>query len=229
MSDTLRLEGFAESLKSRRIYCVGTPNLLPALVRSRISIVDTEVAHRGRKVLFIQDGNSNAAWLLRMKWDAVIVLKDSQDLRLGLTYVINAGRPTRLVWAASTEPQASVFAHLAKCEGLTLIGLGSAQPISQEWEAVFCTHDTTVQTVEQLLLSRLGSQVMDKYNLHSVMKEIQASEVGLVWASIGDSDKRGTLYWFDPAEGFMTSLYSPQEAADLSRSLADSVVGFGAR
>ena len=54
-ADVLRLEGFAENLKSKRLYCVGSPNLLPALIRSRIEIVDGEVAHRGRKVLFVQD------------------------------------------------------------------------------------------------------------------------------------------------------------------------------
>lgn len=229
MSDTLRLEAFDEHLKSRRLYCIGSPNLLPALVRSRMSMVDTEVAHRGRKVLFLQDGNPNSAWLLRMKWDAVIVLKDAQDLRLGLTYVINTSRPTRLVWATNSEPQSAVFAHLAKCEGLTLIGLGSTVPSSQEWEAVFFSHDTGVDVVEPTILARMGAQILDKYNLDSIMKEIRASEVGLVWASIGDSDKRGTLYWFDPSEGFMTSLYSPQEAAELMRSLADSVMGFRAR
>jgi hypothetical protein len=56
------------------------------------------------------------------------------------------------------------------------------------------------------------------------MKEIQASEVGLVWSSIEETDANGGLYWFDPAEGAGgSSLYTSQEAADILRSVADSL------
>ena len=219
----VRLEGFAENLKGHRIYCVGTPALLPALVRSKLAILDTEVAHRGRKALFIHEGSAYATWLLRMKWDAVFVIHDSNDLRLGLTYATNTQKPTRIVWAGG-EPTAQVFALLSKVEGLTLIGFGATHPTSTDWQAIFWTHDVPLETIEPCLHYRLGPALASQYNLRSVLKEIQASEVGLAWSSIGDTDRRGSLYWFDPAEGAAgTALYSPAEAADILRSIADSL------
>jgi hypothetical protein len=160
-----------------------------------------------------------------MKWDAVFVLKEALDLRLGLTYISNAQKPVRLVWAGA-EPASSVFQHLSRVEGLTLISLGINVPNHPDWwDAVFWTHDTSLESIEPFLLYRLGAATMGKYNLNSVMKEIKASEVGLVWSSIGESDKSGSLYWFDPAEGGGGTLYTRQEATDILRSVADSIAG----
>lgn len=220
----VRLEGFAENLKGHRLYCIGSPALLPGLVRSRLAILDTEVAHRGRKVLFLSDATPHAAWLLRMKWDAVFVIHDMNDLRLGITYVTNAGRPVRLVWAGPTEPTGQVFAAISRVEGLTVLGFGMSHPTSAEWNAVFWTHDISQTTLEPTLQQRLGPGLTAQYNLRSVLREIQASEVGLVWSRIEEKDMRGTLGWFDPAEGAISSaLYTPHEAADLLRSIADSL------
>ena len=226
MADSeIRLEGFAESLRNRMIYCIGSPKMLPGLTRSRIGIIDMEVAHRGRKVLFLQEGNVNAVWLLRMKWDATFVLRDSQDLRLALTYVIHSTRPTRLVWAGS-EPSTQVMSQLMKCDGLTVIGVGQTNPQSPEWAAIFWTADATPESVEPVLHGHLGSYKTEQYHIKSVLKEIQASELGLVWSSIGESDKKGSLYWFDPSEGSTGSnLYSREETVELLRSIADSISG----
>ena len=218
MADEVRLEAFGERLKGYKIYCVGSQALLPTLLRSRLSILDSEVAQRGRKVLITQDA---MPWLQRMKWDAVFTLKDSSDLRLALTYITNCAKPVRVVWA-SGEPSAQVQAHLSKCEGLSLIGLGTTAPIA-EWDAIFWTHDTNADNIELALNNRMGPAMTGKYNLNSVLKEIRGSELGLVWSSIGESDKKGFLYWFDPSEGSGGSLYSIQESAELLRSIADSI------
>ena len=224
MSDSeIRLEGFAETFKNKMVYCVGSSKMLPGLVRSRLSIVDMEVAHRGRKVLFLQEGSPHAPWLLRMKWDAVFVLRESQDLRLALTYVIHATRPTRLVWCCG-EPQQQVIQQLLKCETLTTIGIGSQVPQSLDWNAVFWTNDVEPETVEPVLHARLGIYTTEKYRLKSVLKEIQTSDLGLVWSSIGESDKKGSLYWFDPSEGSGgDAVYSRQEIVEILRSVADSL------
>jgi hypothetical protein len=188
-------------------------------------MLDMEVVHRGRKVLFLQEGNVNGVWLLRMKWDAVFVLRDSQDLRLALTHIIHSTRPTRLVWAGG-EPSPQVAQQLAKCEGLTIIGLGLTNPVSSDWTAIFWTCDTNPETVEPVLHYRIGPHKTEQYHIKSVLKEIQASELGLVWSSIGESDKKGSLYWFDPSEGSTGSnLYSREETVELLRSIADSICG----
>jgi len=219
MADEVRLEAFGERLKGYKIYCVGSPSLLPTLLRSRLSVLDSEVAQRGRKVLITQETHP---WLQRMKWDAIFIVKDSSDLRLALTYVTNCAKPVRLVWA-SGEPSMQVLNHLSKCEGLSLIGLGSMAPKLADWDAIFWTHDTNNDMIESALLPRMGSAETGKYNISSVLKEIRGSELGLVWSSIGESDKKGYLYWFDPVEGSGGSLFSYEESAELLRSIADSI------
>ena len=220
-SDTIRLEGYAEQMKSRKIYCIGTPKNLPTLVRSRMVMLDGELAHRGRKCLILQDGSANSTWLLAMKWDAVFLVRDAGDLRLALTYVIHAPKPLRLVWSGG-EPVFNVFQHLSKVEGVTMIGLGTANPTSQEWEAIFWSHDSVYDGIELVLQRRLGQALLEKYTLKSVLKEIQSSEVGLVWSAIGETDKRGSLYWFDPSEGGGGTTYSLKEAAEILHSIADA-------
>lgn len=217
----VRLEGFAENLKGHRLYCVGTPSQLPALVRGRIAVLDTEVAHRGRKVLFLHDGTQFGPWLQRLKWDAVFHVHDAQDLRLGLTYCANAAKPVRLVWAGG-EPANSVFAALSRIEGLTILGFGTQVPMAGDWDAIFWTHDVAPDTIEATLQSRMGHVS----TVRSVLREITAADVGLVWSAIGErsgSAIHGSLYWFDPAEGGgAAATYSATEAAELLRSIADS-------
>ena len=125
MPDDIRLEGFAEHLRGKKIYCVAaTETAVQQLVRSCVSSLDTEVAHRGRKALFVQEGSTATSWLLRMKWDATFIIRDNQDIRLALTYVMNAAKPTRVVWAGG-EPPAAVFQYLSKQEAISLIGFGA--------------------------------------------------------------------------------------------------------
>jgi hypothetical protein len=219
MSEEIRLEAFGERLKGCKIYCTGSQTLLPGLLQSRVSVLDSEVAQRGRRVLVMYDGSS-VTWLQRMKWDAVFILKDSSDIRLALTYITNCSKPVRVVWFG--EPSAQVKVHLSKCEGLTLIGLGLSAPVG-EWDAVFWSHDVSTHVIESTLNSNMGPVTTGKYNLDSVLKEIRGSELGLVWSSIGESDKKGSLYWFDPSEGAGGSTYSIKESAELLRSIADSL------
>ena len=220
MTDEVRLEAFAERLKGQKIYCVGSPALLPSLLRSRIAVIDSEVAQRGRRVLVMQEGG--ALWLTRLKWDAMFIIKDQSDLRLALTYVTNCAKPVRLVWGFG-EPSVPVFNYLSRCEGLSLIGLGSMTPLSTEWDAIFWTHDTGADVIESVLNGRIGPLTTEKYKIASVLKEVRGSELGLVWSSIGESDKKGFLYWFDPSEGATGSIYSLEESADLLRIIADSL------
>lgn len=215
----VRLEGFAENLRGHRIYCVGSAATLPALVRGRMAVLDTEVAHRGRKVLFLHDGTPFGPWLQRMKWDAIFNVHDAQDLRLGLTYVANATKPVRLVWAGG-EPAAGVFAALARMDGLTVLGFGVQQPMAGDWDAIFWTGDATADMIDHTLQPRMGHVG----TLRSMLREIAAADVGLVWSAIAETQRRGALYWFDPAEGgAATATYSPAEAAELLRSVADSL------
>ena len=224
MASDIRLEGFAEHLRNRKVYCVGADAGLPLLVRSYIATLDTEVAHRGRKALFIQEGCTATSWLLRMKWDAIFYLRESQDLRLALTYAVNAAKPMRIVWAGG-EPSTAVFQHIAKQDGVSLFGFGAQVPQSSEWDAIFWK-GAEMEQIESALHSRMGTYTTEQYHLKTVLKELKSSELALVWSSIGESDKRGSLYWFDPSEGSnQSAVYSHEEAADILRTIADSLGG----
>jgi hypothetical protein len=98
-------------------------------------------------------------------------------------------------------------------------------PQSAEWEAIFWTHDVGADVIESVLNGRLGPLTTEKYKVVTVLKEVRGSELGLVWSSIGESDKKGFLYWFDPSEGATGSIYSLEESADLLRAIADSLAG----
>jgi hypothetical protein len=220
-SDDIRLEGFAEHLKGRKIYCVANEANIQQLVRSCVSSLDTEIAHRGRKALFIQDGCKATSWLFRMKWDAIFYLREAQDIRLALTYVVNAAKPVRVVYAGG-EPSSAIFQYLSKQDAISLIGFGLSVPKSTEWDAIFWK-GVDAENIEPLLYQRIGIQTTEKYHLKTVLKELKSSELALVWSSIGESEKNGSLYWHDPSDATQASTYSPEETADILRTIADSL------
>ena len=214
MEETLRLEGFSESLRDRRSYCVAsTPAQGKQFITSKLAILDTEVAHRGRKVLVFQGPTPPPKWLRQLGWDATFHARDVQDLKLAVTYIQHTSRPTRVVWAGSGDstPAASVMALLTRMEGVTLLGLGTSAPTHPDWQAILWSSDAAQAGVEAAVQARMGTTGIT--GLRSILKELQGSQVGLVWSSIGESDKRGSLYWYDPAEGVDQGLQIDMEEA----------------
>ena len=61
--------------------------------------------------------------------------------------------------------------------------------------------------------------------LRTVLKELRGSDVGLVWSAIGETDKRGSLYWLDPSEGVGSVPLDTREAAETLRAVADMLAG----
>ena len=161
-------------------------------------MLDTEVAHRGRKVLVFQGAAAPPKWLVQLGWDATFHARDVNDLKLAMTHIQHTARPTRLVWAG-TDPAPSVMNLLVRMEGISLIGVGSSAPSHPDWHAIFWPSDAVMEDVEPIVQGRLGATGIT--GLRSILKELQGSQVGLVWSSIEESDKRGALYWYDPAEG----------------------------
>lgn len=229
MADTLRLEGFAESLKGHRTFCVaaGGSAFAETFVRGRVAALDAEVVHRGRKVLVVQQQGSGPAggaqaprWLTSIGWDATFHVRDVADLKLALTHVQHAARPVRVFWFGG-EPQAAVQTALARMDGVTLVALGSNAPAAaNDWHAIFWPPDAAVEEVEAAVVPRMGSAGTGQ--LRAVLKELRASNVGLVWSAIGEADRRGTLYWYDPQEGEdLRPALDVSEAAETLRKVAD--------
>jgi len=135
---------------------------------------------------------------VQLGWDAFFHVRDVQDMKLAITMIQHTARPTRVVWAGAEPPQ-SVMSLVSKMDGVTLIGLGERAPIHPEWQAIFWSSDIGQEDVEPVVQGRMGAAGLT--GLRSVLKELRGSQVGLVWSSIDEKDKKGGLYWYDPSEG----------------------------
>jgi len=216
MEATLRLEGFSESLRGRRAYCVtSAASHGQQFIKGRMIGLDTEVAHRGRKVLVFQSTAPPPKWLTQLGWDATFHARDLQDLKLVVTYIQNAIRPTRVFWAGG-DPSPSVMSLLARMD-ITLIGLGEKAPTNPDWQAIFWGPEVSQEDVEPTIITRMGPA--GTTGLRSVLKELRGSQVGLVWSSI-ELDKRGALFWYDPSEGAEENQLDLVEAANVLTELA---------
>jgi hypothetical protein len=222
IEETVQLEGFGESLRGRRIFVVSSsPVKTQGFLKSRLEALDAEVAYRGRKILVVQHASPPPRWALKLAWDTIIHVRDVQDLKLAVTVIQNCTKPARVVWLGSA-PSPAVSAILSKVDALTWISVGETTP-SDTWDAIFWSPDTAQEEVEAACALRMGPAASGK--IRSVLRELRASEVGLVWSSIGETDKRGGLYWYDPAEeGSGAVTLDPAETAEMLRALADSLV-----
>jgi len=220
IEETVQLEGFGESIRGRRVYVVASsPMKVQGFLKAKMDTLDAELAYRGRKVLVVQHTAPPPRWAVKIGWDAIFHVRDIQDLKLAITYVQHMIKPGRLVWLG-TPPAPQVVTAMNRVENLTWIAVGESTP-QDTWDAIFWSPDIGQEEVELACGSRMGSSA----SLKSILKELRASDVGLVWSSIGETDKRGALYWYDPAEeGSGKIALDPEEAAELLRSLADSLL-----
>jgi len=228
-TDTIRLEGFSESLRGRRAWVVGTSVSLRGFLTSLVYGLDQEVSHRGRKMLILYGASTVVPrWLHLLGWDIVIRVRETIDLRLAMTVMQNEVKPVRIVWWGD-EPPASVLGPIADAKDVSFLGAGPVAPkggagAAAGYDAVFWAPDIPFPDVERGVQARAAQAFP---NLRAVHKELQSSEIALVWSSIGESDKRGALYWVDPKEGVESvgTGLDAQETAEVLRGLADSIAG----
>ena len=216
--DTVRVEGFSSTLRGNKIWVVGDEKLVP----NRLHVVEQELLGRGRKVLITTEIRKHLPkWAQGHDWDATFRIHDANDLRLALTYVANATRPIRVVWLGE-EPSPQVLERLTQ-KDVTFIGYGSVHP-RDGWDAIFFPSSMDPSRIEETLISRMGSAKLSHFNLRSVLPELKAVKAGLVWSNLGESEKAGSLYWYDIAEG-----EAPQpnfdwtEAVTFLRDLSDRI------
>ena len=190
MTDIFRLEGFSSPLKGQRIWLYGTRDTLASQIIDCLGIVEEEVLNRGRKVLIVQ--GAREVPLRGIQWDATFRVKETQDLRLAVTYIQNAVKPVRVVWLGDEPPSTvlNVVQEATFIVGSTALPRGS-------WSAIFWHPSASQAQIEEGLSPRMGVQ---KLNLPSVLRELNASGVGLVWSLIKESEKSGSIYWYDLSE-----------------------------
>lgn len=216
--DTVRVEGFGSSLKGQKVWIVGDEHLVP----NRLHVLEMELLGRGRRILLLADGRKQIPrWAMKVEWDAVFKIRDALDLRLALTYVANVTKPLRIVWIGD-EPTSAVLQRLHVPDS-TFIGYGNNKP-QQSWDCIFFSGSLDKGKIEDALMSRMGSAKLSHFTLQSVLPELRAAKAGLVWSSLGESEKSGHLYWYDIAEGEPPSEpFDMTEAASFLRELADRI------
>jgi hypothetical protein len=216
--DTIRVEGFGSSLKGQKLWIVGDESLLP----NRLHVLEQELLGRGRRVLLITDGRKQIPkWASTLEWDAVFKIRDATDLRLAITYIANASKPLRIVWLGD-EPTPAILSKI-HIQDSTFIGHGAMRP-QQSWDAIFFSGNLEKGKIEDALMTRMGSAKLSHFNLFSVMPELRAAKAGLVWNSIGESERSGHLYWYDIAEGEAPNEpFDMREAANFLHDIADRI------
>jgi hypothetical protein len=217
-SDSIQIEGFESSIKSKKVWFVGDESLL----LRRLNLFHTEMLGRGKFVCVQADSHMQIPKAyFKFGWDAFFRLKDSQDLRLALTYITNATKPLTVVWIGEEMPPV-VFSKVADA---TVFALGSRTYIPKEpWDALFFPPDLLPHSVEEMLATRLGSGKVKQANIRSVLAELRTAKASLVWSKIDDVDKHGYLYWIDTNEGQAPEEpWNPTETAQFLRELSDRI------
>lgn len=216
--ETIRVEGFGNTLRGEKIWLIGSESLIP----NRLHVLDQELLGRGRKVLILADGRKQIPrWATKVEWDALFHIKDGVDLRLAITYVTNGVKPMRVVWCGE-EPSPAILKAMIVPE-VSFLGHGSNQP-KGDWNAIFFSGEFEASRIEEALISRMGSARLSRLNLKSVVPELRAAKAGLVWSSIGEAEKAGAVYWYDISEGEPPQeVFDATEAANFLREIADRI------
>lgn len=219
MSEVIHLEGFESSIRGKRVWIVGEELL--ALRRLNLSV--SENLGRGRTVCVIDSHHTLPKSFQKFSWDAIFKLKDQQDLRLALTYITNATKPIHVVWVGE-EMSTQVFQKLSDVN-TTVIGLGSRTTLPlQPWNAIFFPQDMNSQQIEEMLVSRVGPMKLKSMNLRSILPELKTAKASLVWSTIDETERAGSLYWFDTMDGQPPEeIWNPMETAIFLHDLADRI------
>lgn len=217
-SESIQIEGFEASIKSKKLWFVGDD---PLLLR-RLNLFHTEILGRGKFICVQADVHAHVPKAyFKFPWDAFFRVKDNQDLRLVLTYITNATKPITIVWIGEEMPPV-VFNKVADA---TVFALGSRNYTPKEpWDALFFSPDLLPHSVEEMLTTRLGTGKIKHANIRSILAELRTAKASLVWSKIDDVDKHGYLYWIDTMEGQAPEEpWNPTETAQFLRDLADRI------
>lgn len=220
MSAEIRLEGFSSSLKGQRLWICGSPKTVGQITSSRLSVLEEELLGRGRSILLQYNTRDiSMRWSQKIKWDAIFRIRDTHDLRIAAQYIQAAAKPTRIVWVGD-EPPAAFLSVLNDSE-FTFLCVSTVNPKLAVWNAIFWDIDSVEQkTMEDALLHRMGLSALTSLNLSVLLKELKTFELGLVWTSIGESNKAGAVYWVDYNDGKNTvETIQPSEAIEYLRDV----------
>ena len=210
-----RIEGFDGEIRGHRSLVIGKEGDW----LSRIHALESESLYKGRSILVIHEPSRIAApiaaQLLRRRWDSVFRLRETFDAQMLVTYVANAPKPVRILWHGSTEIPRNLWQKWEKAD-VSLIGCSrTGDPLGCEWEAIFFPLENTPAFTERVLGMRGSGMKSLAANVSGYLSEIAANGAALVWATIGEKDSRGSLYWYDPSENQEKNLITKADAVTM--------------
>ena len=145
--------------------------------------------------------------------DAVFRVRDTQDLRLAYTFIQHTSKPLIVLWYGNSIPNA-IFELK---EDITLIS-GGLMP-KHEYNSIFWNTSSSYDDINSIIGLKFK-----ELDIKTILNETKASDVSLTWSSIGDADKRGSLYWFDfNSIKDLTPTINYTQASEYLRSLADAL------
>lgn len=241
-SEPLRLEGFDAPLRGKRLLIVGPQDLW----LTRFGIIESDALYKGHNILVIQDNighsghmphgqkgtHSSSArdytLLHKRRWDAVFRVKEAFDYQMLATYVQNAAKPVRILWAlpptlGTTETVPKGLWQRWSGQDITLIG-GTENGVlgGVDWQAILFALRTDPTVIDRVLIAK-GSGLSQGLRQH--LSELAGSGAALAWTNIDEADERGGLNWYDPSEGAKGDWFTNKEAADLLEMLSKWVAG----
>jgi hypothetical protein len=222
----VRLEGFDVELRGHRMLIVGEPDAWLA----RFNALESEALYKGRNVLVIHESAKGTGreypLLYRRRWDAIFRIRESFDAQMMLTYVQNAVKPVRILWAFSQNSNLDIPRTMWQRwikNDITLIGATETGVIGGvEWEAILFPLKCEFSRVERILNARASGISTMLTKLRDHISEIAASGAALAWTNIEEKDAKGGLYWYDPSEGSKSAedSFTKKEASELLHSLS---------
>ena len=143
--------------------------------------------------------------------DAVFRIRDNNDLRLAYTFIQHTSKPLLVLWYGTEIPN-----QIFNTE-MTLV-TGGLHP-KHEFNSVFFHTKVSIDEANHVLHNKVKD-----VNVKGVLSELKASEVSLVWHSMGMSDKNGSLFWFDfSSVKSAIPIINYHHAVDYLRNLADAL------
>jgi len=212
---TIQLEAYSIPIRKQKIFYVGDLYSLDKSYNSLLNLFSEEVLRRNKIVVVFSDTflKHQPKYLKNTYIDAIFRIRETQDLRLAYTYIQNCSKPLIVLWYGYDIPS-PIFQSK---DDITLIA-GGTYP-KNEFSTIFWNTKSSHDEVISILSSK-----MKDIDTKTILNETKASDVSLAWSSVGESDKRGSLYWFDfnSIKSYQPNINYAQ-ASEYLRNLADAL------
>ena len=218
MTEIINLEAYSHSLRKQKVFCVGDINTIDKLYFTLYNMYNEEVLKRNKIIIIFSDNylKHNPKWIRNIYIDVIFRIKETKDLQLAYTYIQHCLKPALIIWYSNEIPQ-TVFTNINNSkEDITLI-TGGLSISKYDYSSIFWSTKSTYEEVANIINSKIKN-----IDIKTILQETKGSDVSLVWSSVGESDKKGSLYWFD-CNTIKTTIPSINlvQASEYLRNLAD--------